>query len=81
MTYARCRIDTTDSPDDDHMAARNMYSIEINIYGKELCVQLVIYKNYIEMRGQKNIKSSEQTRTSAAQSMGNTVYPAPVSVI
>ena len=27
------------------MAARNMYRIEINIYEKELCVKLVIYKD------------------------------------
>ena len=25
-----------------------------NIYGKELCVKLVIYKSYTEMHGQKN---------------------------
>ena len=54
MTYGRC-IDTIDSPDDEHTIARNMYSIEINIYGKELCVKLVIYKNYSEMHGQQNI--------------------------
>jgi len=24
VTYARCRIDTIDSPDDEHMVARNM---------------------------------------------------------
>jgi len=24
VTYTRCRIDTTNSPDDGHMAARNM---------------------------------------------------------
>ena len=45
VTYTRCRIDTTDSPDDEHMFARNMQIIEINIQGKELCVKLVIYKN------------------------------------
>ena len=45
MTYARCRIDKSDSPDDEHMVARNMQSIEININGKELCVKLAIYKN------------------------------------
>ena len=56
MTYTRCRIDTNDSPDDEHMVARNMLSIEINIYGKELCVKLVIYKNYTKMHGQQNIK-------------------------
>ena len=45
-TYARCRIDKTDSHDDEHTVARNMWSIEINIYRKEQCVRLVIYKNY-----------------------------------
>jgi len=46
VTYARCRIDKIESPDDEHMVARNMQSIEINIYGKELYVKLDIYKNY-----------------------------------
>ena len=34
MTYTRCRIDTINSPDDGHMAARNMWRIEINIQEK-----------------------------------------------
>jgi len=39
------------------MAARNMWRIEINIHEKELCVKLVIYKDYTEMlHGQQNIK-------------------------
>jgi len=38
------------------MAARNMYRIEINIHEKELCVKLVIYKDYTRMHGQQNIK-------------------------
>jgi len=45
VTYTRCRIDKINSPDDGQMAARNMYSIEINIYEKELCVKLVIYRD------------------------------------
>ena len=45
MTYTRC-IDTINSPDDGHMTARNMKWIEINIHEKELCVKLVIYKEY-----------------------------------
>jgi hypothetical protein len=49
VTYTRCRIDTIDSPDDGHVAARNMYRIEINIHEKQLCVKLVIYKDYTEM--------------------------------
>jgi len=31
VTYTRCRTDTIYSPDDEHMAARNMYRIEINV--------------------------------------------------
>ena len=31
VTYARCRIDTIDSPDDEYLVARNMQSIEITI--------------------------------------------------
>ena len=38
------------------MVARNMQRIEINIHEKELCVKLVIYKDYGEMHGQQNIK-------------------------
>jgi len=45
VTYTRCLIDAINSPDDGHMAARNMYRIEINIHEKELCVNLVIYKD------------------------------------
>jgi len=56
VTYTRC-VDTINSPDDGHMAARNMLRIEINIYEKELCVKLVIYKDCTEMlHGQQNIK-------------------------
>jgi len=49
-------IDIINSPDDGHMAAQNMYRIELNIYEKELCVKLVIYKECTEMHGQQNIK-------------------------
>jgi len=38
------------------MAAGNMSRIEINIHEKELCVKLVIYKDYTKMHGQQNIK-------------------------
>jgi len=56
VTYTRYRINIINSPDDGHMAARNMYKIEINIHEKELCVKFVIYKDYTEMHGQQNIK-------------------------
>jgi len=42
LTYTRCRIDTINSPYDEHTGARNMYKSEINIYEKELCIKLVI---------------------------------------
>jgi len=37
------------------------YRIEIpvNTHEKELCVKLVIYKDYTEMHGQQNIKLSD----------------------
>jgi len=44
VTYTRCHSDTINSPDDGHMAARNMWRTEINIHEKELCVKLVIYE-------------------------------------
>ena len=45
VTCSRCRIDTINSPDNGHMAARNMQRIEINVHEKELNVKLVIYKD------------------------------------
>jgi len=63
VTYTRCCIDTINSPDDGHVAARNMQRIEINIHDKELCVKLVIYKDYIEMHDQQNIKHSSMFNT------------------
>jgi hypothetical protein len=58
VTHTRCRIDTINSPDDGHMAARNIQRIEINIHEKELCVKLVIYKDYGDMHGQQDKKST-----------------------
>jgi len=58
VTLCRCRIDTINSPDDGHIAVRNMWRIEINIHEKELCVKLDIYKDYNEMHDQQNIKKS-----------------------
>jgi len=49
VTYTRCRIDTISSPDDGHIAVRNMQRIEINVHEKELCVKLVIYKDHISV--------------------------------
>ena len=45
VTYTRYRIDTIESPDDEHLNARNTYRIEINIYKKEVCVKLVVKLN------------------------------------
>ena len=56
VTYTRYRIDRIEAPDDQHLNAQNMQRIEINIYGKELCVKLVIKQNYTQMHGQQNIK-------------------------
>jgi len=47
VTYTRCHSDTINSPDDVHIAVRNMYRTDINIHDKEMCVKLVIYKDYV----------------------------------
>jgi hypothetical protein len=57
VTYTRCCIDTINSPDDGHMAARNMWRIEINVHEKEVCVKLVK-----EMHGQQNVYLLPNTR-------------------
>ena len=74
VTYTRCSIDTINSPDDGHMAARNMYRIEINIHEKELCINLVIYKNYTEMHGQQNIKHSVTLHYASVTSFPHAAY-------
>jgi len=40
VTYTRRRIDTIDSPDDEHRGARNMWRIGINIYEKRIVRQV-----------------------------------------
>jgi hypothetical protein len=50
VIYTRCRIDTINSSDDGHMAARNMARIKIKIHEKELYIMLIIFKvriNYL----------------------------------
>ena len=47
VTYTRCRIDTTNFPDDGHVAVRNMYRIRINIHEKELCSSWLFTKRFI----------------------------------
>jgi len=40
VTHTGCHINTTDSPDDDHRGAQNMYRIGINIYEKRTVHQV-----------------------------------------
>jgi hypothetical protein len=40
VTYTRCRIDTINSPDDEHMGARNMCGYGTNIYEKRTVRQV-----------------------------------------
>jgi len=40
VTYIGCRINTIDSPDDEHRGARNMWRIGINIYEKRIVRQV-----------------------------------------
>ena len=47
VTYTRCRIDTINSPDDGHIAVRNMYRIEINIQKKKNCASSWLFTKII----------------------------------
>jgi hypothetical protein len=40
VTYTRCRIDTINSPDDEHMGARNMQRFGVNIHEKRTVRQV-----------------------------------------
>jgi hypothetical protein len=57
VTYTKCRINTINSPDDEHRDARNMYRIGINIYEK-ITVRQVGYLQELnrDARSTKNRK-------------------------
>ena len=57
VTYTRCRIDTINSPDDGHMAARNMQRIEINIHERRTVLQV----GYLQ-RLYRDARSTEHKR-------------------
>ena len=40
VTYTRCRINTIDSPDDEHRGARNMQETGIYVYEKRIVRQV-----------------------------------------
>jgi len=42
------RIDTIDSPDDEHLVARNMYRIGINKYKEKNCASSWTFTNTVE---------------------------------
>jgi hypothetical protein len=49
VTYTRCRIDTINSSDDGHVAARNMKRIEINIYEKNCASSWLFTKKMLSL--------------------------------
>jgi hypothetical protein len=53
VTYTRIRIDTINSPDDGHMAARNMYRTEINIHEKRIVRQVGYLQIFCSLYGSK----------------------------
>ena len=73
VTYTRCHIDTINSPDDGHMAARNMQRTEINIHEEELYIKLVIYKDCTEMHSQQNVKFGRVIVISIGMSLISTI--------
>ena len=59
VTYTRCRIDNNwPSWWWVHGCSKHVENWNKHIRKKELCVKLVIYKEYTEMHGQQNIKCS-----------------------
>ena len=59
VTNTRCRIGIVFSPDDGHIAARNMYRKAIDIQEK-LCTKLVLFTRlYKDARSTEHKKSSE----------------------
>ena len=59
VTYTRCRFDTIDSRDDEHIVARNMWSIKINIYEKIVCQFGYLQELYRNERSTKYKKRFE----------------------
>jgi hypothetical protein len=47
VTYTKCRINTTDSPDDEHRGAENMKRVGINIYEKIIVRQVRYLKDLL----------------------------------
>jgi len=57
VAYIRCHIDTINSPDDGHMADRNMQRIEINTHWKRFVHQVGhLQKLYRNLRSTKHKK-------------------------
>jgi len=56
VTYTGCRINKNNSPDDGHMAARNMYRIEINIYKKIVRLVGSLQRLYLDARSTEHKK-------------------------
>ena len=58
FTYTRCRLNTTDSADDEHRGARNMYRIGINIYEKRIVPRV----GYLQEKKKINLHITENTK-------------------
>ena len=77
VTYTRGRIDTTDSPDDEQMVARNMQSIETNKYKEKNLRQVgylqtfrLVFKNCRSMWDMDIIAVLTTKRTEYMHSVG-----------
>jgi hypothetical protein len=51
VTYTKCRINTIDSPDDEHWGAQNMQRTGINIYEKRILRQVGYLQEMMRLRG------------------------------
>jgi len=61
VTRTRGRIDTTDSPDDEHLFARNMQRIGINKYKKQDLRQVGYLQKLLEFICWRNVVARDLT--------------------
>ena len=72
VTYTRGRIDTIESPDDEHLVARNMQRIGINKYTKKNCASGWLFtKKVIQRRVLQplQMKNTDRLQTQLPQAM------------
>jgi len=75
VTYTRCRTDTINSPDDEHVSAQNMLRFGINIYEKRIVCQVGhLQELYRDVRSTKH-KILENLNSHISYTKGTPLHP------